>query len=154
MASRSDVFLSHGSPDKPWVRTLVTELQDRGLSVFLDEQNLQPGENWVLGLSDALKNSRAFVLVLSRHTLERPWVEHEWASYMAEHGPRQIIVPVILEQANLPTFLKSIQAIHALDRDARRVADLIAVALGGTGDGRRLILAQESATRRELGLGP
>ncbi len=72
MASRSDVFLSHGSPDKPWVRTLVTELEDRGLSVFLDEQNLQPGENWVWGLSDALKNSRAFVLVLSRHTLERP----------------------------------------------------------------------------------
>ena len=52
-------------------------------------------------------------------------------------------MPVILEQANLPTFLKSIQAIHTLDRDARRVADLIAVALGGVGDGRRLVLAQE-----------
>ncbi len=62
---------------------------------------------------------------------------------MAEHGPRQLILPVILEQANLPTFLTSIQAIHALDRDARRVADLIAVALGGTGDGRRLVLPQE-----------
>ena len=143
MASSSDVFLSHGSPDKPWVRTLVAELEDRGLAVFLDEQDLQPGQNWVLGLSEALRNSRAFVLVLSRHTLERPWVEREWTSYLAEHGPRQIIVPVILEQANLPTFLTPIQAIYALDRDARRVAGQIAVALGRSGDDRHLVLAQE-----------
>ena len=132
MASQFDVFLSHGTPDKPWVRTLVRALEDSGLTVFLDEQAIYPGQNWVVGLSEAVQNSRAFVLVLSQATIERPWVEREWTAYLAEHGPRQLIVPVILEQSDLPAFLKPLQAIYALDRDAQLVASQLTRALRGT----------------------
>ena len=38
-----DVFPSHGSPDKPWVRTLCDELNKLGLSAFLDEGELETG---------------------------------------------------------------------------------------------------------------
>ncbi len=140
MASQYDVFLSHGSPDKPWVRTLVDALEDSGLTVFLDEQDLHPGQNWVLGLSEALQNSRAFVLVLSQATIDRPWVEAEWTAYMADHGPRQLFVPVILEQADLPTFLKPLQAIYALDRNAERVANQLVRAVKGAGAGQKPVL--------------
>jgi hypothetical protein len=126
-----DVFLSHGAPDKAWVRTLADELKTRGLSVFLDEQELQPGQNFVLGLSDGLRASRALVLVLSRDTCERPWVEREWTAYLAEHGPKQFLVPVLLEETELPTILKPIQTLPALHRDATRVADQLATVLGG-----------------------
>ncbi len=36
-----DVFLSHGSPDKPWVRTLRGELMKLGLRTFLDEREME-----------------------------------------------------------------------------------------------------------------
>ncbi len=52
-----DVFLSHGSPDKPWVRTLCDELNKLGLSAFLDERELETGENWTLRLSRELHQS-------------------------------------------------------------------------------------------------
>ena len=38
-----DVFLSHNSSDKPTVRQLAEELTRRGLTVWLDEDELRPG---------------------------------------------------------------------------------------------------------------
>ncbi len=47
--SRYDLFLSHGTPDKPWVETLVRELEALDLEVFLDTVEIKTGENFVLG---------------------------------------------------------------------------------------------------------
>src|SRR5438105_3463345 len=93
-----DVFLSHGSPDKPWVRTLRNELVERGLKVFLDESELKPGEHWVPRLSEEVFQSSAMALVLSADTPpERPWVKIEWASFLAAHGPVSgRLIPVLL----------------------------------------------------------
>jgi hypothetical protein len=49
-----DVFLSHGSPDKPWVETLARELEGLGLKPFLDARAIEPAANFPLVLSDAL----------------------------------------------------------------------------------------------------
>jgi len=35
-----DVFLSHGTADKPWVETLAKELQALGLRPFLDRTEI------------------------------------------------------------------------------------------------------------------
>ena len=56
-ASSYDVFLSYGTPDREWVRGLKDELEKLGLTVFQDERDLKPGDNWVLGLSEAMLHS-------------------------------------------------------------------------------------------------
>src|SRR5262249_36593518 len=119
-----DVFLSHGSPDKPWVRTLCDELAKLGLSAFLDEKDLQPGEHWAGRLSDELAQSRALVLVLSAATPpERPWVKLEWASFLAAHGATSgRLIPVLLDALNLPPFLNALQPLKARDRNAAQAA--------------------------------
>ena len=43
--SRHDAFLSHASPDKPWVATLHAELAKRGLACYLDVRELKAGDN-------------------------------------------------------------------------------------------------------------
>src|SRR5689334_15415894 len=123
-----DVFLSHGSPDKPWVRTLCDELVARGLNVFLDEKDLKPGEHWAARLSDELSQSRALVLVLSAATPpERPWVKIEWASFLAAHGATSgRLIPVLLDTLSLPPFLNALHALKAHDRNAAQVAGTIA----------------------------
>ena len=144
-----DVFLSHGSPDKPWVRTLRDELANLGLKAFLDESELEAAENWTLRLSRELLASRALALVISAETLKRPWVEHEWTSFLAEHGPTSgRLIPVLLDSVSLPTFLKPIQAIKAGHRDAARIAQELAAAIGRyeslpEGDSRRLFIGQD-----------
>src|SRR5436309_14141583 len=115
-----DVFLSHGSPDKPWVRNLCAELAARDLKVFLDEQDLEPGENWTLRLSDEVFQSRAMVMVLSAATPpDRPWVKIEWASFLAAHGADSgLLMPVLLDTLKLPPFLNALHPLTAHDRSA------------------------------------
>jgi hypothetical protein len=127
---RYDVFLSHGSPDKPWVRTLYARLRDLGVSAYLDEVAIAPGDNFVCNLSQGIGRTSTFVIVVSQGTLERPWVEHEWTSFMATHGPRNRIIPVLLDSVTLPAFLRPFQAVHGLDRNAAAVAARIARAVG------------------------
>jgi len=49
-------------------------------------------------------------LVLSADTLRRKWVEPEWTSFLAAHGPTSgRLVPILLEDATLPPYLNAIQ---------------------------------------------
>ncbi len=145
-----DVFLSHASPDKPWVRTLAEQLRDQGLRAYLDERELRPGDNFVLTLSDALRKSRFLVLVLTSHSVNRPWVEQEWTSFMAAHGPVGRLIPVLLDSVQVPTILRSVQYIRATHRDPARVAREVAERIGRPselkeGDARGLYIGQSLA---------
>jgi hypothetical protein len=168
-----DIFLSHGSPDKAWVRTLCDELVAVGLSVFLDEKDLQPGEHWAERLSDELAQSRALVLVLSAATPpERPWVKREWTAFLAAHEATSgRLIPVLLDTLNLPPLLNALQALKAHDRNAAQVARTIATRIDGQKalppgvvidpgqhlvfvldrlDGDRLAITDAAGSRREV----
>jgi hypothetical protein len=144
-ADRYDLFLSHGTPDKAWVRDLRRALDALGLKSFLDEKDLKPGQNWVIRLSNALEQSRFLVLIMNAETLKRPWVMLEWTSYMAKYGPTERIIPVALGEVEVPAFLAAIQAIR--DNDPNRVAHKLAEVVGlpaklAEGDARRPTIGQ------------
>lgn len=122
-----DVFLSYPSNERRWVRALIRELERRAIAFFLDEKDIQPGKNFVLALGEALQRSRFLVLILSRESASRPWVQQEWTAFTALHGPTDRILPVLLEPAEIPALLSPIQVIHAVDRNAARVAKAIGV---------------------------
>ena len=143
-----DIFLSHASPDKTWVLTLADQLTALGLRVFIDTLELGPGDNWVIRLNDALRDSRYMVLVLSAHTGARPWVLQEWTSYMAQHGPLGRLLPVRIDAVEMPTILKSTQAVDATGRDARETAETLFKVVGDPNtlpadDARRLVLGRD-----------
>ncbi|MGE0642341.1 MAG: TIR domain-containing protein [Nitrospira sp.] len=127
---RCDLFLSHGSPDKPWVRTLYQHLTAAGVKSYLDEVAIEAGDNFVCNLSNGIGRTDTFVIVVSHGTMARPWVEHEWTSFLATHGPHSRIIPVLLDDVQLPPFLRPYQVIHAIDRDASAVVARIVRALG------------------------
>jgi tetratricopeptide (TPR) repeat protein len=142
-----DVFLSHGGPDKPWVQTLADELAALGLQPFLDVREIEPADSFPGVLSRGLAGSRILVLILSPRS-SRPWVDLEWQSFIAHHGPLGRVLPVLLESTEIPALLASIQRIDATDRDAARVAREIAHIAGRPGqlkegDVRRLVLGQD-----------
>src|SRR5260370_3097944 len=96
-AEKFDAFLSHASPDKPWVQTLADCLAKEGLRPFLDVQELKPAANFVLALSGGLQNSRFLVLILTPHAVNRPWVEQEWTAFLAQHRPAGRATPLMLQ---------------------------------------------------------
>ena len=125
-----DLFLSYAIEDSLWVQTLHTELESRGLRVFLDKSGIHPADNFVLVIDEALRGSRFLAVVLSQASAQRPWVIYEWTTFRAQNGPLGRVIPISLEPLTLPTGLMATQFINARDRNASRVADELLETIG------------------------
>jgi predicted ATPase len=104
-----DVFLSHNSIDKPWVHELKNSLQCYGISVWLDKDEIRPGDLFAKALEEGLASSRAVALIISPEAVASGWVEAEYYRALAlANNPLSSLqlIPVILRDAPLPGFAK------------------------------------------------
>jgi TIR domain len=91
-----DIFMSHASPDKPWVRGLVEALQHAGVTVWFDDERISLGQPVRQAVKKGLNNVRYGIVVLSKAYLaDRKWTEHELDGLFArERLDRFIILPI------------------------------------------------------------
>lgn len=106
-----DVFLSHKSSDKEAIRQLKRRLEGEGLTCWLDEDNLVPGQPWVDRLVDALENSMAMLACVGSDG-QGPWQDLEiQAALIHAIEQRKRVVPVLLpgaqNETTLPYFLRA-----------------------------------------------
>jgi hypothetical protein len=105
-----DVFLSHNSRDKPAVIEIAEALRDqRGLQVWLDAWDLQPGRPWQDGLEAVIKTVRSAAIFIGKDGLG-PWEIPEMRACLNEMVRRQVpVIPVLLPGApkspEIPIFL-------------------------------------------------
>lgn len=104
-----DVFLSHNSQDKPAVRALARALVQRGISVWLDEEQLPPGLPWQELLEEAIKGSRTVAVLVGKDGLG-PWADEEMRTALnLACKDKRPVIPVLLpgagEEPELPLFL-------------------------------------------------
>ena len=116
MSSDYDVFLCHNADDKPAVKAIAEQLQQRGLRPWLDEWALRPGDDWLLVLEQQIVNIPVAAVFIGPYG-EGPWQVHEYRALLQEHVKRKCrVIPVILpscqESPELPVFLK---AFHHVD---------------------------------------
>jgi len=102
-----DVFLSHNSKDKPWVIDLKNRLQTRGIKVWLDKDEIRPGDLFVEALEKGIKESKAVALIISPDAMNSGWVKAEYcrAVNLATNNHLQLI-PVLYKKAEIPGFLQ------------------------------------------------
>ena len=60
------IFLAHSSIDKELIRKLYSELKNKDLDPWLDEEDILPGQNWTLKIPKAIHES-----TISGHILLR-----------------------------------------------------------------------------------
>jgi tetratricopeptide (TPR) repeat protein len=102
-----DVFISFATADKPWVDALAANLHNAGLEVFYAPWEIGPGDSFVKRLDWGLEKSRNGVLVVSRESLDRPWVQEEYAVLLRRAVEEKdcLLIPVLYQDAPLPQFL-------------------------------------------------
>ena len=71
-----NVFLSHNSKDKAMVRELASALKVRGLSVWLDENELRPGVPWQQLLEKGIRSSESVAVLIGKAGIG-PWEDEE-----------------------------------------------------------------------------
>ena len=130
MPQQFDVFLSYSSVDKPWVIKLKDDLLRYGVSVWLDKDEIRPGDLFAEALEQALDNCRAVALVVSPEAIKSGWVKEEYYRALSLAKTKQAalqLIPVILRGAGPPGFLQSRNWVDFRDETtyARRVWTLV-----------------------------
>ncbi|MEB3192138.1 MAG: toll/interleukin-1 receptor domain-containing protein [Snowella sp.] len=104
------VFLCHNSNDKPSVRIISSELKQKQVIPWLDEEQLSPGRPWQLELEEQIGSIGSAAVFVGKNGLG-PWQENEIRVFLSEFFNRGCpVIPVILPDApsvpKLPIFLK------------------------------------------------
>lgn len=115
----SPAFISYAhEPDSRAVaRTLATRLRRDGVPVWLDEWELQPGEEWQSKVKAALEESKTVLAIVSASSLDSEWLQSELKDALAQN---KVVIPVLNEKAgfnDIPECLKDRQAVTPLDDD-------------------------------------
>lgn len=114
------VFLCHSSADKPQVRTLYRRLVEDGVSPWLDEEALVPGQDWEFEISRAIQQSDIILICMSNHSVDkRGYVQREirYAMRVADEVPKgQIfLIPARLEPCDIPDDMRRLQWVDLFD---------------------------------------
>ena len=107
------VFLSHSSADSAGAEAVAQLLRNAGVEVWLDLDQLTPGEQWSPALEAALKDSSHFVVLVGEAGVQR-WVDREvrYALDRNTQDPQYRVIPLLGPGARedpLPLFLKQQQ---------------------------------------------
>lgn len=104
-----NIFICHDSEDKPFVRDIAKSLKSYGVKVWFDECELNVGDSLHQKIGEAIQNSSFMIVVLSRTSLSKPWVQREMTAGLARELNRKkvYVIPALLDidPANMPPML-------------------------------------------------
>jgi hypothetical protein len=108
-------FLSHAHVDKAQADRLYDFLSRvAGIRVWYDTDDMPPGAAFGSRLYEAITSSRAVIILLSRNSVDRGWVEEEYhaaQNQRANHKDFRVI-PLRLDDVEPPGFLSNLTNIE------------------------------------------
>jgi hypothetical protein len=108
-----DVFLAHNSQDKPQVRAIAHTLKRRGLTVWLDEEQIPPGRPFQDVIQQALQNVSCAAIFIGSGGLGK-WQILESRSLLTRFVNADIpVIPVLLPGVEgIPEHLLFLQELN------------------------------------------
>jgi hypothetical protein len=102
------VFLSHTSKDKPFARRIASSLTAKGIAVWIDEAEMFPGDSLIGKIEQGITTVDYLAVILSTNSVTSEWVLREvrTALHREISGKKVIVVPLLLEDCQVPPFLR------------------------------------------------
>jgi len=97
------IFLSHGSSQKPLIREIKKHLPQH-LNPWLDEEKLLFGDNITASIESTIKSDTDYVLLfIDQHAAISDWVRKElaWTLQAEKRLSRIILLPIVIEDGAL-----------------------------------------------------
>jgi len=116
-----NIFISHSHSDKATVLKIAEDLKRHGITTWLDEELITPGDNWLDKISRAVENSDAILVIISRNTGQSRWQTSEIAfavSAQRQNTTKKVIPILIDKEAEVPFFLKDRSYCDLSSKDA------------------------------------
>jgi TIR domain len=120
------VFLSYDRADRAFAKALSAELIRRGLSVWRGEEEVLPGDNWALQVGEALKKSKAMVVLVSPDSMRSNWVRREIEYALGDLHYKERLFPVLVRPTDdVPWILRELK-MHSARQGAAKISESIA----------------------------
>jgi len=102
------VFISYSHEDRAFVSLLHDELGAMGLAAWLDDRQLKAGDSILDGISNGIRDTDYFLIVLSRASVTSRWVRAELNSALYDEisGIGAIVIPLQIEDCDVPPLLR------------------------------------------------
>lgn len=122
LSKQLQVFLLHARQDEEAVRRLCWRLKKEGADVWLDQEKLLPGQDWVYEICNAIHNSDVVIVCLSRQFIKQGGYRHEELKIALETADSLdvgdiYIIPARLEPCDLPNPLRRWQRVDLFEPD-------------------------------------
>ena len=120
LCKRSNVFLIHAHADRKAVHKLYSRLIKDEVRVWMDVENLQPGQDWQNEIRKAILKSNVIIVCLSRGFDQRHGYRHEELSIALERSRSLpsggvFIIPVRLEKCEMPDTLRHLHRVDLFE---------------------------------------
>ena len=101
------IFLSHTAADKPFVRKLARDLNNHGVTYWLDEAEIKIGESLIEKIRQGIDEVNYVAVILSPRSVASAWVQREVDVAMNQEiqGKRVKVLPIMYRTCELPGFL-------------------------------------------------
>jgi hypothetical protein len=108
ISAHPDLFLSHSSRDKNFVRKLAEDLTFCEVDVWLDEWEIGPGDSLHDMIGEALEQSRFVGVVLGENFADSRWARDELKQAFSreKRSNDTIVLPLLSGDCEIPAFLE------------------------------------------------
>jgi hypothetical protein len=125
----TQVFISYARADEDFAKALSLQLTKRGLSVWNAAAEVLPGDNFGLQTGEALRKSRAMVVLVSPDSMRSENVRHEIEYALGDPNYEHRVFPVhVRPTEDMPWILRRFKSFDA-QQSAAKVSESIANAL-------------------------
>ena len=108
----SEIFLSYASKDLERIQPIVRALERQGWNVWWDRR-IPPGRTFDDVIEEAIERSSCMIVVWSKNSILSKWVRTE----ASEGDSRGILIPVLIDNVDIPLAFKRIEAAQLVDWD-------------------------------------
>ena len=123
------IYLSYAESDRVVAKALSSQLARRGLSVWSPDEEVLPGDNVWLRIGEALKKSKAMVVLVSPESMRSEHVRREIEYALGDPNYEHRVFPVRVRPTNdIPWILRKLKILDAKESVAK-VSESIANAL-------------------------
>ena len=126
------VFLSHVTAESNVALAVreQLELAIPGLRVFASSADIALGSRWLAEIDIALRRAKALLVLCSRWSVERRWINFEAGAGWGQKKPVIPLCPQGMRTADLPDLLQALQAQNLHDEgDCRTLVSKLAAAV-------------------------
>jgi len=102
--TKPKIFISHAWEDNEISRKLAENLKRDGAEIWIDYAKIRGGDSLPEIISNAIEWCDTLILVWSKKASNSYWVKEEWT---CAHSIRKRIVPCLVDEAELPSILRS-----------------------------------------------